>query len=77
MSNNSTWFQQLYDDHKEVFFGLLEVAKDEDIHLRLSITPDGVIKFSGDSPPFNHTIMQDSDSIRYTQFTDLRTFEKE
>lgn len=71
MSNNSTWFQDLYNEHYQTFVKLSQVANEEDTSLRLYITPDGMISFTSDDNRFMHTITQDKESIRYTQYEDF------
>lgn len=69
--SNSTWFQDLYNQHYQTFLSLSQVANEEDTNLRLSITSDGMISFSSDDGRFVHTITQDKESLRYTQFEDF------
>ena len=65
--SNLDWFQELYDKHHETFFLLLQEAQTKQSTLRLSVSPDGTIIFTGTNAEMTRTIIQDSKSITYRQ----------
>ena len=65
--SNLHWFQELYDAHNETFFRLLQNAQKHNCTLRLSLSPDGTVIFTGTNSEMTCTIIQDSNSISFRQ----------
>ena len=70
--SNLDWFQELYDKHHETFYVLLQEAQKNHCTLRLSVSPDGTVIFTGTNDEMTKTIVQDSESITYRQMRETK-----
>lgn len=66
--SNKDWFQQLYERYKEMLFHLVDDSIASNTSIHFSITPDKTIIFSADDEKVMRTIVQDSETITYTQY---------
>lgn len=69
--SNLDWFQELYDKHHETFYVLLQEAQKNNCTLRLSVSADGTVIFTGTNSEMTKTIIQDSQSITYRQYREV------